>query len=65
MPRQLHEKVVEACLEEAAAFKSATPKESLSRISVVPSTIFEESGGAYNGSRKVPDLAILPRYNDK
>lgn len=64
MPSQLHEKVVEACLEEALAFKRATPREYRSRISVVPSTTFEESSGAYDGSRKVPDLAILPRHNE-
>lgn len=57
-------KVIKAYLEEALAFKRATPREYRSRISIIPSTTFEESSGAYNGSRKVPDLAILLRYNE-
>lgn len=57
-PGPLHEKVVEHCLIEAIALRSALPKEHRSRISVQPSTIFKGFNGAYSGSRKTPDLVI-------
>lgn len=55
----LHESVVIACSEKAVAFKLAIPDNYQSRISIHLSTTLNGFDGAYRGSSKVPDLAVV------
>lgn len=63
-PGPLHENVVEECSDGAKALKDALPKDDQSRINIRLSTTYIEFSGAYSGSYKIPDLAILVQDDD-
>ena len=63
-PGELHEGVIRVCLEKAIVFQSAIPEYYRSRTDVDPSTTFRNFSGAYFGTRKIPDLAIVVNDDD-
>lgn len=64
-PRGLHEKAVQGSLEKAMGFQLASSVHDKSRISIVTLTAFDDFGGSYLESYKIPDLATLAEKDDE